>query len=112
MTFLINFDKNISYFTIPPALIFALIPRFYSGLSGPGTKLFDRNSPRSFPDTLKSADLDEELRGRLLRAEACSANGFEALPFFSAAVTAGNSAGLSALTMNTLSVGWLASRLL
>lgn len=46
-------------FQIPPALIFALLPRFYSGLSGPGAKLFDRNSPRSFPDTLKNADLDE-----------------------------------------------------
>lgn len=53
-----------------------------------------------------------QLRGRLLRAEACSANGFEALPFFAAAVTAGNAAGLSAPTMNTLSIGWLVSRVL
>lgn len=59
----------------------------------------------------RSADIDQ-LRGRLLRAEACSANGFEALPLFAAAVTAGNAAGLSTLTMNTLSAGWLASRLL
>lgn len=47
-----------------------------------------------------------------MRAEACSANGFEALPLFAAAVTAGNSAGVSALTMNVLSIGWLASRVL
>jgi uncharacterized MAPEG superfamily protein len=53
-----------------------------------------------------------QLRGRLLRAEAASSNGFEALPLFAAAVTAGKAAGLSALTMNTLSVGWLTSRLL
>nr|GFD58146.1 hypothetical protein [Tanacetum cinerariifolium] len=51
-----------------------------------------------------------QLRGRLLRAEACSANGFEALPLYAAAVTAGNAAGLSALTMNMLSIGWLLSR--
>lgn len=46
---------------IPPALILALGARFFSGLSGPGMKLFDRNDPRSFVDTLKKADLDEEV---------------------------------------------------
>jgi len=112
MASLLGFDKNISYFTIPPALILALGARFYSGLSGPGKKHFDRHNPRDFTETLKKSDLDKELRGRLLRAEACSANGFEALPLFAAAVTAGNSAGVSALTMNVLSIGWLASRVL
>jgi uncharacterized MAPEG superfamily protein len=115
---------------IPPALILALLPRFYSGLSGPGAKLFDRNNPRGFNDVLKTAELDDEvhlyrprseqrktsltqiqLRGRLLRAEAASANGFEALPFYAAAVTAGNAAGVSATTMNVLSAVWLVSRL-
>jgi hypothetical protein len=46
---------------IPPALVIALLPRFYSGLSGPGAKLFDRKNPRSFNDTLKTADLDDEV---------------------------------------------------
>lgn len=46
---------------IPPALVLALLPRFYSGLSGPGAKLFDRKNPRSFNDTLKTAELDEEV---------------------------------------------------
>lgn len=53
-----------------------------------------------------------QLRDRLLRAEACSANGFEALPLYAAAVTAGNSMGLSTFTMNILSTGWVMSRLL
>ena len=48
----------------------------------------------------------------MIRAEACSANGFEALPLFAAAVTAGNSAGVSTQAMNVLSIGWLASRML
>lgn len=52
-----------------------------------------------------------QLKDRLLRAEACSANGFEALPVFAAAVTAGNSAGLSAFTMNVLSITWVLSRI-
>ena len=46
-----------------------------------------------------------------MRAEAASANGFEALPFYAAAVTAGNAAGVSATVMNVLSVVWLVSRL-
>lgn len=51
-----------------------------------------------------------QLRGQLLRAEACTANGFEALPVFAAAVTAANAAGVSALTMNVLTISWLVSR--
>jgi hypothetical protein len=39
----------------------ALGARFYSGLSGPGFKLFDRHRPRDFTETLKSSDLDEEV---------------------------------------------------
>jgi hypothetical protein len=46
---------------IPGALFLALGARFYSGLSGPGFKLFDRHRPRDFIETLKSADLDEEV---------------------------------------------------
>ncbi|KAK2749494.1 hypothetical protein CKAH01_18019 [Colletotrichum kahawae] len=112
MTTSLGLSNNISYFTIPLALTLALGARFYSGLSGPGKKLSDRNNPRGFPEILKKADLDDKLRGRLLRAEACSANGFEALPLFAAAVTAGNSAGVSAPVMNSLSISWLASRVL
>ncbi|KAI1268967.1 hypothetical protein F5Y18DRAFT_373194 [Xylariaceae sp. FL1019] len=111
MSFL-GFEKNISYYTVPIALVLALLPRNYSGLSGPGAKIFNRQQPRDFVAALKEADLDEKLRGRLLRAEACSANGFEAFPVYAAAVTAGNSAGVSATTMNLLSIGWVASRVL
>ncbi|KAF4414257.1 hypothetical protein CGCF415_v014378 [Colletotrichum fructicola] len=112
MTSLLGLNNNISYFTIPLALALALVPRFYSGLAGPGKKLFDRQNPREFSETLKKADLDEKLRGRLLRAEACSANGFEALPLYAAAVTAANSAGISTPVMNFLSISWLSSRVL
>lgn len=72
-------DMNISYFTvrndhsmtvirqslrrtqIPLALVLPLTARFYSGLSGPGAKLFDRNDPRGFVDKLKQTDMDEEV---------------------------------------------------
>ncbi|KAH7027202.1 uncharacterized protein B0I36DRAFT_385271 [Microdochium trichocladiopsis] len=110
MASLLNLDRNISYFTIIPALILPLSARYVSGLSGPGRKLFDKMNPRGHLEALKTAKMDEELRGRLLRAEACCANGFEALPLFAAAVTAGNAAGVPARTMNLLSVGWIATR--
>ncbi|KAL2211670.1 hypothetical protein CC79DRAFT_1328982 [Sarocladium strictum] len=81
-------------------------------MSEHGQRLLDRNKPRDFVEVLKKADLKEDVRGRLLRAEGCAANWFEALPVFAAAVTAGNSAGVSPLLMNWLSIGWLASRVL
>ncbi|KAG9254519.1 uncharacterized protein F5Z01DRAFT_655485 [Emericellopsis atlantica] len=90
----------------------ALGVRTYPIMSKPGLKLLDRNKPRDFVEVLKKADLDENVRGRLLRAEGCAANWLEALPVFAAAVTAGNSAGVSPLIMNCLSIGWLISRLL
>ncbi|KAJ1323742.1 MAPEG family protein [Microdochium nivale] len=105
-------DRNISYFTVIPALILPLSARYISGLSGPGKKLFDKNNPRGHMETLRTAEIDKELRARLIRAEACCANGFEALPLFAAGVAAGNAAGVAARTMNLLSVGWIASRVL
>lgn len=47
---------------------------------------------------------------KILRAEAATANGMEGLPVFAAAVVAGNSAGLSPLTLNALSLGYIVSR--
>ncbi|KXJ85630.1 hypothetical protein Micbo1qcDRAFT_153974 [Microdochium bolleyi] len=110
--FNIGLDRNISYFMVIPALILPLSARYISGISGPGRKLFDKKNPRGHADALKNAEMDEELRGKLMRAEACCANGFEALPLFAAAVTAGNAAGVPTRTMNLLSVGWIASRVL
>ncbi|KAI1479409.1 hypothetical protein K445DRAFT_322974 [Daldinia sp. EC12] len=108
----LGLDKNISYFTIPTAVILALLPRVYSGLTGPGKKYFDPNNPRSFTSKLESAELDKKLKGRLQRAEAAGANAFETLGVYAAAVTAGNAAGLPAETLNNLTLGYLASRVL
>jgi uncharacterized MAPEG superfamily protein len=56
-------------------------------------------------------DKPPQLRRRLQRAEACCSNGFEGLPLFAAAVTAANAAHLPAKTLNAMSVGYLAIRL-
>ncbi|KAI1186405.1 hypothetical protein F5B17DRAFT_403847 [Nemania serpens] len=105
-------EHNISYFTLPVAFIAALWPRSYSAFQGPGKKYFDPTNPRTFAARLEKADLDKEVVARLLRAESASANGFEGLPLFAAAVVAGNNAGLSTLTLNLLTVGYIASRAL
>ncbi|KAI1451495.1 hypothetical protein F4805DRAFT_95550 [Annulohypoxylon moriforme] len=106
----LGLENNISYYTIPAAVVLALLPRVYSGLTGPGKKVFDGNNPRLFTQAIEKSDLDKKLKGRLQRAEAASANGFETLGFYAAAVTAGNTAGLSAETLNNLTLGYLASR--
>ncbi|KAI0392470.1 hypothetical protein F5Y17DRAFT_357138 [Xylariaceae sp. FL0594] len=103
-------EKNISYFTIPLALFTALWPRSHSAFQGPGKKVFDPSNPRTFAARLEKSDLDKEDVARILRAEAASANGFEGLPLFAAAIVAGNSAGLSAQTLNALSITYVLSR--
>lgn len=47
-----------------------------------------------------------------MRAEAAQTNGFENLAFFASAVVAANVAGVPTATLNTLSGGYLASRVL
>ncbi|KAI0142580.1 hypothetical protein F4776DRAFT_513564 [Hypoxylon sp. NC0597] len=108
----LGLEKNISYYTIPTALFLALLPRVYSGIAGPGKKFFDPNNPRFFAQSLEKADIDKRLRDRLQRAESAGANAFETLGVYAAAVTAGNAAGLPADTLNTLSLGYLATRVL
>ncbi|KAI2615140.1 hypothetical protein GGR54DRAFT_309988 [Hypoxylon sp. NC1633] len=108
----LGLEKNISYWTIPTALILALSPRVYTGFRGPGKNIFDPGNPRTFTARLQSSDIDKNLKARLQRAEAVVANGFETLGLYAAAVTAGNAAHVSADTMNTLALCYLASRLL
>jgi uncharacterized MAPEG superfamily protein len=67
--------------------------------------------PRDFSgDVVNDQSLDSKTKGRIVRAEAAQANGFENLGFFSAAVVAGTYSGLSPLTVNSLSIGYLVSR--
>ncbi|KAI0205670.1 hypothetical protein F4808DRAFT_409839 [Astrocystis sublimbata] len=103
-------DKNISYFTIPVAFVAALWPRSFSAFQGPGQKYFDPAHPRTFASRLEKSDLDKETVAKILRAEAASANGFEGLPIFAAAIVAGNSSGLSNTALNSLSIAYVLSR--
>ncbi|KAI0508299.1 hypothetical protein F5B22DRAFT_425643 [Xylaria bambusicola] len=104
-------EKNISYFTIPVAFFAALWPRSQSAFKEPGKSYFDAAHPRTFASRLEKSDLDKDTVAQILRAEAATSNGLEGLPIFAAAVVAGNSAGLSPLALNALSVGYIASRI-
>ena len=67
--------------------------------------------PRDFTsEVVNDQALDSKTKGRIVRAEAAQANGFENLGFFSAAVVAATFAGLSPWTVNSLSLGYLVSR--
>ncbi|APA12774.1 predicted protein [Sclerotinia sclerotiorum 1980 UF-70] len=108
MSGLFDTAGNFSLYAIPVAWIFAQACHVYAVSA---TKSFDNRSPRDFPKSLESdQSIDKAKKNRVRRAHAAGANGFENIGFFAAAVVAGNVAGLSNSTLNTLSGGYLISR--
>ncbi|TGO77302.1 hypothetical protein BELL_0114g00190 [Botrytis elliptica] len=103
---------------VPAAWLLAHIPHVYAAVS---TECFDNRSPRDFP---KSLEADQRLdkaacspsryfslkKNQISRAHAAGANGYENVGLFASAVVAGNVAGLSHSTLNTLTGGYLISR--
>ncbi|KAJ8067689.1 hypothetical protein OCU04_003295 [Sclerotinia nivalis] len=108
MSGLFDTTVNFSLYAIPVAWLFAHACHVYAVSA---TKSFDNRSPRDFPKSLESdQSLDKAKKNRICRAHAAGANGLENLGFFASAVVAGNVAGLSHSTLNTLSGGYLISR--
>ncbi|KAF8856334.1 hypothetical protein BDZ45DRAFT_625275 [Acephala macrosclerotiorum] len=102
--------KNYSLYAIPAAWIIAFIPHAYAASK---SKAFDNRSPRTYGDSLaKDQTLDKATKDLILRSEAAQTNGFENLPLISTAILAGNLAGLPSSTLNTLSLSYLATRVL
>jgi len=111
---------------IPAAWAIAFAPHAYAETQ---SKVFDNRSPRTYAQTLEK-DQNHRQRGgtpfpnalfisntlqtkaRILRAEAAQTNCFENLALLATTVLAGNLAGLPAATLNTLSGGYLLSRVL
>ncbi|KAI9052922.1 hypothetical protein LZ554_003194 [Drepanopeziza brunnea f. sp. 'monogermtubi'] len=110
MASLFDTTRHFSLYTIPAAWLVAFIPHPYAvSLS----QKFDNRSPRTYIKSLESDQtIDQATKDRIIRAEAAQTNGFENLGLYAAAVVAGNVAGLPARTMNTLTAGYLASRIL
>ncbi|KAK5692578.1 hypothetical protein LTR97_010889 [Elasticomyces elasticus] len=116
-SYLPNFVRdNVSFYTIPIALVIALAPRFYAAnayeaaTKKPASDQVKIN-PRSFAQTVSEDQaVDSKTKGRILRAEAAISNSYENLGLFAAAVTAGNMSGVATSTMNGLSIGYIAVR--
>ncbi|KAL2066318.1 hypothetical protein VTL71DRAFT_2389 [Oculimacula yallundae] len=110
MASLFDTTRNFSFYTVPAAWVIAFLPHPYAvSLS----KKFSNVSPRTYVgDLQKDQTIDQATKDRIIRAEGAQTNGFENLGLFAAAVVAGNLAGLPAATLNTLSGGYLALRIL
>ncbi|KAF7846300.1 hypothetical protein BT93_L4652 [Corymbia citriodora subsp. variegata] len=105
----LNLRQNYSLYAIPAAWILSLAPHFYAVQLGK----FDNRNPRSYTKSLESdQSIDAETKGRIQRAEGAQQNGFENVGLFAAAVVAGNIAKLDNWTLNALTGGYLASRVL
>ncbi|PMD15456.1 hypothetical protein NA56DRAFT_733632 [Hyaloscypha hepaticicola] len=110
MASLFDTTRNFSIYAIPAAWVIAFLPHAYAASQ---SKSFDNRSPRTYTQTLEQDQtISKANKSRIIRAEAAQTNGFKNLPLFATAVLAGNLAGLPASTLNTLSGGYLISRVL
>ncbi|KAJ4397800.1 hypothetical protein N0V93_002037 [Gnomoniopsis smithogilvyi] len=108
---LLDLTRNYSLYTIPAAWVVAIAPHFYA--ASLGGKAFDNRSPRTYTSSLKDNQaLDAATKQRIIRAEGAQQNGFENVGLFAAAVVAANIAKVDNWTLNALSGGYLASRVL
>lgn len=91
---------NVSFYAIPAMWAVSITPRLYSSwLYQKNTNtMMDMRAPREFSKTASNdSRLHSDIKGRICRAEAAQANGFENIGLFAAAVVAGNVAKLSTL---------------
>jgi uncharacterized MAPEG superfamily protein len=110
---------------IPAAWVVAFLPHAYAA----SLSKFDNRSPRTYNKIVENDQtIDQAVRpsvpllhewqstnalqtkDKIIRCEGAQSNGFENLAFFATAVVAGNLAGLPSETLNTLSFGYIASR--
>jgi uncharacterized MAPEG superfamily protein len=104
---------NYSFYAIPAVWLLSLLPHTYAIIlySTSGPKTFDNRHPRSLTSKLEGDQtIDKATKECIIRAEGAQQNGFENLPFFAAAVVAGNSFGLEPMTMNVLTGAYVAIR--
>ncbi|PKS10018.1 hypothetical protein jhhlp_004643 [Lomentospora prolificans] len=108
---LVNFESNISFYTVPVGFLLAMLPHLYAISSG--IKKYNPGNPRQFESTIASdSTIDKITKLRIIRAKSASANAFETLGLYAAAVVAGNIAQLDKDTLNWLSSLYVISRVL
>ncbi|GKT46669.1 uncharacterized protein ColSpa_06850 [Colletotrichum spaethianum] len=104
-------QKGLSLYTVPAAFVMAMLPNIYAVASS-GTH-YDLCNPRKLQNNVAADDkLDKIAKARILRAKAASENAFESLGFYAAGVVAANVAGVDALTVNVLALGYVGCRAL
>ncbi|KAG9254871.1 uncharacterized protein F5Z01DRAFT_635763 [Emericellopsis atlantica] len=102
-------SKNLSYFSVPAAVLCALGPHVYAISSA--HNIYDNRDPRSFKDSVtQTQTLDAAAKARITKAKQASENGFETLGLFAASVVAANQVGVEPRTLNALTWGYVASR--
>nr|KAK3302251.1 hypothetical protein B0T15DRAFT_298216 [Chaetomium strumarium] len=104
-----TYSSNWSYYTIPAAWALCMLPNTYAAmLAG---KNFDNANPRKIEEKCaKDKSLDKVTLRRISRARAATANGYETLGLYAAAVVAGNAARVPGEQMTRLTLAYLASR--
>lgn len=107
------YGLNTSILSIPAFSILALLPHSYAinVASGGNALKWDNRNPRSpsLKDNLK-ARLDADTYAKYERAEAASANAYENIPLYAAAVIVGNIAGLPKERMSRFAAIFLTLR--
>jgi uncharacterized MAPEG superfamily protein len=107
--------SNYSFYAVPAAWVLSIVPHLYAiSVHDSNSKAgkFDNTQPRSLTKKIESDQtLDKATKDHIIRAEGAQQNGFENIGLFAAAVVAGNIAGLPFRTLNLLSGGYLASRI-
>ncbi|TKA64645.1 hypothetical protein B0A55_09348 [Friedmanniomyces simplex] len=107
---------NLSFYTIPLALVVALAPRIfaantYAAATKKPASDQVKTMPRSFSQIVSDDPaVDSKTKGRILRAGAAVDNSYENLGIFAAAVTAGNMAGVGVGRMKAMSIGYVVVR--
>ncbi|KAK4456047.1 hypothetical protein QBC34DRAFT_388738 [Podospora aff. communis PSN243] len=102
-------EINLSYYTIPAAFLVAFLPHAYASiLAG---KNYDLANPRkTLIHIEKDTSLSKPILRRIQRGEAASANGLETIGLYAAGVVAANVAGVPKNTLNAMTLGYVASR--
>jgi uncharacterized MAPEG superfamily protein len=79
---------NYSFYAIPVMWLLSILPHFYAISLSKGK--FTNTSPRGYLAEIQKKEKKTPTDEQYIRAEACQQNGFENLPFFAAAIVAGN----------------------
>eukprot|EP01111_Echinosteliopsis_oligospora_P009879 TRINITY_DN2980_c0_g1_i1.p1 TRINITY_DN2980_c0_g1~~TRINITY_DN2980_c0_g1_i1.p1 ORF type:complete len:157 (+),score=32.50 TRINITY_DN2980_c0_g1_i1:147-617(+) len=105
---------NFSFFAVPIAWGLAILPHFYAmnlyNRSANGKK-WDNTNPRGQVARLQNdSEIPEEVKLKIIKAEAAQQNGFENLAFFCAGLIAANVTGVPTATIHALLIVYLISR--